>query len=176
MPDTGIILGSDSDLPGIKDCFRVLEDFSVSYEIIAASAHRTPAKAMEWASSARSRGIKVIIAVAGGAAHLPGVVAAHTTLPVIGVPIETKISGGLDSLLSIVQMPSGIPVATMPMGKAGGTNAALFAIQIMGSSDPAIAEKIETFRKEMADKIELKNDELSKLGVHDYINTIEDRR
>ncbi len=176
MPDIGIILGSDSDLPRIKDCFRILDDFSVSYEIIVASAHRTPAKAMEWASSARSRGVKVIIAVAGGAAHLPGVVAAHTTLPVIGVPIETKISGGLDSLLSIVQMPSGIPVATMPMGSAGGPNAALFAINVLGSSDPAIAGKIEAYRKEMAEKIGLKNEELKKLGVHDYINTIEDRR
>ncbi len=176
MPQIGIILGSDSDLPKIKDCFRVLDEFSVSYEVIVASAHRTPEKAMGWASSAASRGMRAIIAVAGGAAHLPGVVAAHTTLPVIGVPIETKISGGLDSLFSIVQMPSGIPVATMPTGKAGGPNAALFAIQIIGSGDEEITAKIADYRKAMAEKISSKNEELNKLGVYDYINTIEDRR
>lgn len=176
MPEIGIILGSDSDLPKIKECFRILDDFSVSYEVIVASAHRTPEKAMGWASSAASRGMRAIIAVAGGAAHLPGVVAAHTTLPVIGVPIETKISGGLDSLFSIVQMPSGIPVATMPAGRAGGPNAALFAIQVIASGNEEITAKIADYRKSMAEKIAKKNDELNKLGVYDYINTIEDRR
>lgn len=110
MAKIGIILGSDSDLPKVKNCFETLDEFNISFEIIVSSAHRTPEQTKEWVSSARDRGMKAIIAVAGGAAHLPGVVASHTTLPVIGVPIETKISGGLDSILSILQMPGGSPL------------------------------------------------------------------
>src|SRR4030067_558027 len=137
MPEVGIILGSESDLPKVKECFEIVALFNVDLEIIISSAHRSPEATMGWAAAASDRGIKVIIAVAGGAAHLPGVVASRTTLPVIGVPIETKISGGLDSLLSIAQMPSGIPVAAMAVGKAGGANAALFAVRILSLSNPA---------------------------------------
>ena len=169
MPQIGIILGSDSDLPRIQDCFTILQDMGVDFEVLVSSAHRTPGKTREWVTSARERGMKAIIAAAGGAAHLPGVVASYTTLPVIGVPIETKISGGLDSLLSIVQMPAGIPVATMPAGSAGGANAALFAVSILAVIDPSYEEKLQSYRKKMADKIGAKNEELSRLGWKDYI-------
>ncbi len=169
MPQVGIILGSDSDLPRIQDCFTILEEMGVDFEIIVSSAHRTPEKTREWVMSARDRGMKAIIAAAGGAAHLPGVVASHTTLPVIGIPIETKIAGGLDSLLSIVQMPAGIPVATMPAGSAGGANAALFAVSILAASDPLYNEKIIAYRKKTADKIAAKNKDLSSLGYKEYM-------
>jgi phosphoribosylaminoimidazole carboxylase PurE protein len=172
MSRVGIILGSDSDLPKVEDCFYTLEKFGVDFEIIVSSAHRTPEQTKDWVSSARSRGMQVIIAVAGGAAHLPGVVASHTTLPVIGVPIETPISGGLDSILSILQMPSGIPVGTMPSGKAGGTNAALYAINILSISDKVIEEKLADFRNEMAEKIAKKNESLKSKGYKDYIASI----
>ena len=173
MAEVGIILGSDSDLPKVKNCFETFEKFNVPFEIIVSSAHRTPEKTKEWVSSAKERGLKVIIAVAGGAAHLPGVVAAHTTLPVIGVPIETKISGGLDSILSILQMPGGIPVATMPAGRAGGINAALFAINILSVTDSQYAKKLDDYRKDMAEKIENKNKDLNKKGYKEYIASIE---
>jgi len=172
MSRVGIILGSDSDLPKVEGCFETLDKFGVDFEIIVSSAHRTPEQTKEWVSSARGKGMQVIIAVAGGAAHLPGVVASHTTLPVIGVPIETKISGGLDSILSILQMPSGIPVGTMPSGKAGGTNAALYAINILSISDKVIEEKLADFRSDMADKIAKKNEALSSKGYKDYIASI----
>ncbi len=175
MAEVGIILGSDSDLPKIKDCFSVLKEFDVSFETIVSSAHRTPEQTADWAKTARSRGIKVIIAVAGGAAHLPGVVAAHTTLPVIGVPVETHIAGGLDSLLSIVQMPLGIPVGSMPAGKAGGTNAALFAISIISTFDSARAKKLEAYRHSMADKIFKNNNSLQKEGIEAYIRKLEEQ-
>ncbi len=173
MPEVGIILGSDSDLPKVKNCFETLEKFDVAFEIIVSSAHRTPETTKEWVSSAKSRGIKAIIAVAGGAAHLPGVVASHTTLPVIGVPIETKISGGLDSILSILQMPGGIPVATMPAGRAGGINAALFAINILSVIDEKYAIKLQDYRKEMATKIEAKNKDMNAQGYKEYIAKLE---
>lgn len=173
MAEVGIILGSDSDLPKVKDCFSILEKFEVPFEVIVSSAHRTPEKTKEWVSSARGKGMKVIIAVAGGAAHLPGVVASHTTLPVIGVPIETKIAGGLDSILSILQMPSGIPVGTMPSGRAGGANAALYAVNILSVLNDAYAQKLETYRKEMAEKIELKNSKMKESGLENYIKSIE---
>ncbi len=175
MAQVGVILGSDSDMPKIKECFEILDEFGVDFEIIVSSAHRTPEKTMEWTSSARDRGLKVIIAAAGGAAHLPGVVAAHTTLPVIGVPIETKISGGLDSILSILQMPSGIPVATMPSGKAGGANAALFALNILGATDSFIEKKLSDYRKKMAEKIEKKNEKLNESGYAEYIKNFENK-
>jgi len=173
MASVGIILGSDSDLPKVKDCFNVLEEFGVDFEIIVSSAHRTPEETKEWVSSARGRGMKAIIAVAGGAAHLPGVVASHTTLPVIGVPIETKISGGMDSILSILQMPSGIPVATMPAGRAGGPNAALFAINILSVIDEGYAKKLADYRKKMAEKIADKNAKMNSMGYKEYIKSIE---
>ncbi len=173
MAKIGIILGSDSDLPKVKNCFDTLEEFGVPFEIIVSSAHRTPEQTREWVASARDRGLKAIIAVAGGAAHLPGVVASHTTLPVIGVPIETKISGGLDSILSILQMPGGIPVATMPAGRAGGINAALFALNIISIEDAGIAEKLSDYRKKMAEKINAKNARLNEKGYRDYIAEIE---
>ncbi len=173
MAKIGIILGSDSDLPKVKNCFETLDEFNISFEIIVSSAHRTPEQTKEWVSSARDRGMKAIIAVAGGAAHLPGVVASHTTLPVIGVPIETKISGGLDSILSILQMPGGIPVATMPSGRAGGINAALFALNILSIEDADVAEKLAAYRKNMAEKIASKNKSLTEKGYKDYIAGLE---
>lgn len=173
MAKVGIILGSDSDLPKVKNCFETLEEFDIPFEIIVSSAHRTPEETKEWVSSARSRGFKAIIAVAGGAAHLPGVVASHTTLPVIGVPIETNISGGLDSILSILQMPGGIPVATMPAGRAGGINAALFAVNILGVEDATVADKLDQYRKKMAEKIAVKNADIADIGYKKYIAGLE---
>lgn len=173
MPDIGIILGSDSDLPKVKKCFDILHDFGVNYEVLVSSAHRTPEQTKVWVSEARGRGMKAIIAVAGGAAHLPGVVASHTLLPVIGVPIETKISGGLDSILSILQMPGGIPVATMPAGSAGGINAALFAIKILAIDNESYYEKLEVYRSNMKDKINEKNHAIKSKGLNQYINEME---
>jgi 5-(carboxyamino)imidazole ribonucleotide mutase len=172
MPKIGIILGSDSDLPKIADCFSILEEFGVDFEIVISSAHRTPEKSKEWASSARERGISVIIAAAGGAAHLPGVVASHTLLPVIGVPVETKIAGGLDSILSIIQMPSGIPVAAMPSGKAGGANSALFALSILSLNDSGLYSKLKKYREKTADKISARNNELNTKGYKKYIDDL----
>jgi 5-(carboxyamino)imidazole ribonucleotide mutase len=172
MLQIGIVVGSDSDLPVIADCFNILEEFGVDFEIVISSAHRTPEKTKEWASNAKDRGIKVIIAAAGGAAHLPGVVASHTILPVIGVPIETKIAGGLDSILSIVQMPSGIPVAAMPSGKAGGANSALFALSILSINSIELSTRLANYRQIMGDKIAAKNKELNAKGYRKYINDL----
>jgi len=176
MAEIGIILGSDTDLPKISGCFTTLEEFGVTYEIIISSAHRSPEKTREWALSARAKGFRALIAVAGGAAHLPGVVASHTTLPVIGVPVETTVSGGLDSILSIIQMPAGIPVAAMPAGKSGGTNAALFAVQILSLSDSSYAEKLTAYRKKIADDISAKNEKLKSLGHMEYIKSLEAKK
>jgi phosphoribosylaminoimidazole carboxylase PurE protein len=159
----------------VKDCFAILEEFGADFEIVISSAHRTPEKTKEWASSARERGIKAIIAIAGGAAHLPGVVAAHTTLPVIGVPIETNIAGGLDSLLSIAQMPAGIPVAAMPAGKAGGANAALFAISVLSISNEKYSLKLTQYREKMAEKINAKNKDLNAKGYAKFINDLKEQ-
>ena len=169
MAKVGIILGSDSDLPKIKECFEILEQFEVPFEIIISSAHRAPEQTKEWAVTAAQRGLKVIIAAAGGAAHLPGVVASHTTLPVIGIPIETALAGGLDSMLSIIQMPAGIPVAAMAAGKAGGANAALFAVSILALSDASCAERLMHYRKDMAEKIAGRNEQLNRVGYKEYI-------
>ncbi|MGH7763435.1 MAG: 5-(carboxyamino)imidazole ribonucleotide mutase [Candidatus Dormibacteraceae bacterium] len=136
----GVILGSKSDLPLMESCIKVLEDLGLEHELKVCSAHRNPKGVMEWASSARERGLKVVIAAAGGAAHLPGVVAAWTDLPVIGVPVPTQHLGGVDSLYSIVQMPAGIPVATMAIGEAGAKNAAWLAGRIIGLHDSLIAK------------------------------------
>lgn len=148
-PVVGIIMGSKSDLGVMEGCTAELEALGVSYELVIASAHRTPAKVHEWASTAAERGIKVIIAAAGKAAHLGGVVAAFTPLPVIGVPMKTSDLGGMDSLLSMVQMPSGVPVACVAIN--GAKNAAIYATQILGACDPEYRKVIEKMKQEMAD-------------------------
>ncbi|MBQ0140617.1 MAG: 5-(carboxyamino)imidazole ribonucleotide mutase [Kurthia sp.] len=148
-PKIGVIMGSSSDWDTMKHACDILEELEIGYEKKVVSAHRTPDLMFEYAEQARNRGIQVIIAGAGGAAHLPGMVAAKTTLPVIGVPVQSRALNGLDSLLSIVQMPGGVPVATVAIGKAGATNAALLAAQILSINDVAIAEKVEIRRQEM---------------------------
>lgn len=149
QPVVGIIMGSKSDLPTMEGCTKELEELGVPYELVIASAHRKPAVVHEWAESAADRGIKVIIAAAGKAAHLGGVVAAFTPLPVIAVPMKTSDLGGLDSLLSMVQMPSGVPVATVAIN--GAKNAAILACQILGTSLPEYREKIVALKQQMAD-------------------------
>lgn len=173
MPVIGVILGSDSDLPKVKECFEIFEDFGVEYDVLVSSAHRSPEMTVEWVKSARGRGLKTIIAIAGGAAHLPGVVASHTTLPVIGIPIETNIAGGLDSILSILQMPAGIPVGTMATGKSGGANAALYALSIISTCDESVAEKLSSYRKKIEKKIEEKNKAIKETGLMNYIKKLE---
>ena len=147
----GVIMGSTSDLEVMSAAFAVLDQFGVPYEKKVISAHRAPALLAQWVGSARERGIDVIIAGAGGAAHLPGVTAAYTTLPVIGVPINGKAFGGMDALLSIVQMPSGIPVATVSVN--GAKNAALLALSILSVSDPSVKEKLDGFRRKQTEAI-----------------------
>jgi 5-(carboxyamino)imidazole ribonucleotide mutase len=146
-PVVGVIMGSTSDWETMKHACDVLEELNINYEKRVVSAHRTPDLMFEYAESARERGIKVIIAGAGGAAHLPGMVAAKTTLPVIGVPVQSKALNGLDSLLSIVQMPGGVPVATVAIGKAGATNAGLLAAQVLSIQDQEVYLALETRRK-----------------------------
>lgn len=155
-PLVSIVMGSDSDLPVMMEASGVLKKFGIAHEIKILSAHRSPDKTANFAKSARKRGVKVIIAGAGGAAHLAGVVAAHTTLPVIGVPMESKLDG-LDSLLSTVQMPSGVPVATVSIGKAGAVNAGILAAEIIGVNNEAISKKIQEHKKELVRKIDAKN-------------------
>ena len=152
-PLVGIIMGSKSDFETMQEAMEVLEQLEISYEASVVSAHRTPDKMFEYAEAARNRGIKVIIAGAGGAAHLPGMVAAKTTLPVIGVPVQSRALNGLDSLLSIVQMPGGIPVATVAIGKAGAKNAGLLAASMLSTSYQEIAVHLENYRKEMTDSV-----------------------
>ncbi|WP_449192696.1 5-(carboxyamino)imidazole ribonucleotide mutase, partial [Thauera sp.] len=142
----GIIMGSNSDWPTMKAAAKMLEDFGVAYEAKVVSAHRTPDLMFEYAEAARGRGLKAIIAGAGGAAHLPGMVAAKTTLPVLGVPVQSKALSGQDSLLSIVQMPKGIPVATFAIGEAGAANAGLFAVALLAVEDAVLAQKLADFR------------------------------
>jgi phosphoribosylaminoimidazole carboxylase PurE protein len=156
----GIVMGSDSDWPKIKKAAAALDEFDVAYEVHVMSAHRTPEIVSEYASTARERGLQVIIAAAGGAAHLAGVVAAHTTLPVIGLPVPTADLGGLDSLLSTVQMPGDVPVATMAVGMGGPRNSGLFAVQIMALSDPDLQQKLADFKVSLVDKIGAKNSAL----------------
>lgn len=149
----GIVMGSTSDWDTMKAAARVLEEFGVGWEARAMSAHRTPKAVAEWAEGAPRRGTKVIIAAAGGAAHLAGVVAAHTTLPVLGVPMPSKHLQGLDSLLSTVQMPKGIPVATFAIGEAGAANAALFAVALLALSDRALAARLDDFRRRQTETV-----------------------
>ena len=146
-PKVGVIMGSSSDWETMKHACNILEELNIPYEKQVVSAHRTPDLMFEYAETARERGIHIIIAGAGGAAHLPGMVAAKTTLPVIGVPVQSKALNGLDSLLSIVQMPGGVPVATVAIGKAGATNAGLLAAQILSTTDVALAEKLDARRE-----------------------------
>lgn len=152
-PLVGIIMGSNSDWDIMQHAANILKDFDVPYEAQVVSAHRTPDRMFEYADTAIERGLKCIIAGAGGAAHLPGMIAAKTILPVLGVPVTSKQLQGLDSLLSIVQMPRGIPVATFAIGEAGAANAGLFAIALLALSDPTMAEQLEAFRKMQAGKV-----------------------
>jgi len=152
-PLVGVIMGSTSDWETMKHACDILDELQVPYEKKVVSAHRTPDLMFEYAETARSRGIQVIIAGAGGAAHLPGMVAAKTTLPVIGVPVQSKALNGLDSLLSIVQMPGGVPVATVAIGKAGATNAGLLAAQILSTTDEELTIKLETRRESLKEKV-----------------------
>jgi len=158
-PIVGIIVGSDSDLPIMSKSVEVLKEFDIPFEVKILSAHRTPDEHSEWSKSARERGIKVIIAAAGGAAHLPGVTAGNTILPVIGVPIKTKSLEGMDSLLSIVQMPGGVPVATVAID--GAKNAALLAVQILGIADENIAKKMIAYKISMAEESMKKNENVN---------------
>lgn len=155
MPLVGIIMGSDSDLPTMQVAVDVCREFDVAYELRVVSAHRTPTDMADYALTAHQRGLRVIIAGAGGAAHLPGMVAAHTPLPVIGVPVQSHSLNGLDSLLSIVQMPAGVPVATVAIG--GAKNAGLLAVQILASADPLLLEKMIAYKAQMADQSRAKN-------------------
>ncbi len=152
-------MGSSSDWETLRHADQVLKDFEIPHECRVVSAHRTPVEMAEYAQQAESRGLKVIIAGAGGAAHLPGMVASHTTLPVLGVPVESHALKGMDSLLSIVQMPGGIPVGTLAIGKAGATNAALLAIAILATADPSLRDRIRAFRTLQASRV--KEDRLS---------------
>ncbi|WP_456471748.1 5-(carboxyamino)imidazole ribonucleotide mutase [Methanocaldococcus sp.] len=166
MAKVGIVMGSDSDLPIMKDAAEMLEKFGIEYEIRIISAHRTPEKAYEYAKTAEERGIEVIIAGAGGAAHLPGVLAALTTVPVIGVPIRSKILG-IDSLLSIVQMPSGIPVATVAIDNA--KNAAILAAKILAIKYPEVRERVKEYMEDMKKKVEEKDKKLCEIGYKKYL-------
>jgi 5-(carboxyamino)imidazole ribonucleotide mutase len=157
-PLVGVIMGSDSDWPTMKAACEILEEFDVPYEKKVVSAHRTPDVMAEYGKEARERGIQVIIAGAGGAAHLPGMTAAHTTLPVIGVPVKTSTLSGLDSLYSIVQMPTGVPVATVAIGKAG--NAALLAIRMLSMQDQSLAQKLTKYHAKMAEESRAKTKNL----------------
>ena len=159
QPIVGVIMGSKSDLDTMQPAADILAEFGVAYELKVVSAHRTPEAMVEYAQTARDRGLKVIVAGAGGAAHLPGMVASLTTLPVIGVPVQTKALGGVDSLYSIVQMPAGVPVATVSIGN--GKNAALLALRILGASDPAIAAQLEDFRQLQIEAVAEMNREIS---------------
>jgi 5-(carboxyamino)imidazole ribonucleotide mutase len=167
-PLVGILMGSDSDLSVMSEAAKVLEEFGVAYEITVCSAHRTPERAHEYASTAVSRGLKVIIAGAGGAAHLAGVMAGNCTLPVIGIPIKSVLDG-LDSLLSTAQMPPGIPVATV--GIDAGKNAGLLAVQILSVSDDGLMNKMVDYKKKMADSVNEKAKKLEEMGYKKYLES-----
>lgn len=166
-PVVGIIMGSDSDLPVMSKAAEILDELKVSYELSVVSAHRTPDKLYHYAKTAKEKGLKVIIAGAGGAAHLPGMVAAMTTLPVIGVPVQTKALGGVDSLYSIVQMPPGIPVATVAIN--GALNAGLLAAKILGTGDEALSERIEDYAKGLEAMVEEKSSKLEDIKYKAYL-------
>jgi phosphoribosylaminoimidazole carboxylase PurE protein len=159
-PQVSIVMGSDSDLEIMREAGKALEEFGIAYELDVTSAHRSPDRTAEFARKAASEGIRVIIAGAGGAAHLAGVIAAHTTLPVIGVPIPSTSLQGMDSLLATVQMPAGIPVATVAIGKPGATNAGILAAQMIGLSDATVAKKLEAHKEKLARGVEEKSKKL----------------
>jgi 5-(carboxyamino)imidazole ribonucleotide mutase len=167
MPRVAVVMGSDSDLPTLQPAITVLEEFAVVVEVRVLSAHRTPLEMVDFAQQAQARGLKVIVAGAGGAAHLPGMVASLTTLPVIGVPVQSRTLSGVDSLHSIVQMPGGIPVATVAIG--GGLNAGLLAAQILAIFDPQLAERLTTYRQALHDSVVAKDALLLKLGSESYL-------
>lgn len=160
-PLVAIVMGSESDLPVMEEAAQILKEFSVPYEITISSAHRSPERTVEYVRQATEKGIEVIIAGAGGAAHLPGVIAAHTILPVIGVPIESSLLG-FDSLLSIVQMPAGVPVATMAIGKAGARNAGILAVQILAGKHEGLKEKLIKFKEALQAKVVEQANKISK--------------
>jgi 5-(carboxyamino)imidazole ribonucleotide mutase len=161
-PQTLIVLGSDSDIPVMEETVKVLRDFGVPYEMRISSAHRSPQKTSTLVSGAAGRGIKVIIAAAGVAAHLAGVIAAETILPVVAVPMQGGALNGLDALYSMVQMPGGIPVATMAIGKAGAKNAALFAVQILALADPTLSDQLRAYKERLASEVEAKDEALQR--------------
>ncbi|MGI6469755.1 MAG: 5-(carboxyamino)imidazole ribonucleotide mutase [Syntrophomonadaceae bacterium] len=167
MPKVGIVMGSDSDLAVMKDAADVLQEFGIDYEITICSAHRLPEETARYAATAIDRGLAVIIAGAGGAAHLPGVIAASTLLPVIGVPIQSGALAGVDALYAIVQMPRGIPVATVAIN--GSANAALLAVQMLAMSDPGLRQALQDYRRKMARSVLDKNEKLQQLGVKGYL-------
>jgi len=167
----GVIMGSDSDLPVMKEAAEILDQFEVEYELTVVSAHRTPKRLYNYAETAEEKGLDVIIAGAGGAAHLPGMIAAVTTVPVIGVPVKTSKLSGLDSLYSIVQMPPGVPVATVAIN--GAKNAALLAVQILARSDEELNKKQKEYRKEMKQSVLKTADKLEELGYQDYLERSE---
>ncbi len=168
MVQVGIIMGSDSDLPVMSEAAKVLDEFGVEYELTVVSAHRTPDRMYEYAKSAKDRGLKLIIAGAGGAAHLPGMTAAITTLPVIGVPIKTRALSGVDSLYSIVQMPGGIPVATVAIN--GGKNAGLLAVQTLAAFDEQLYVKVAQYKKNLEDSVIEKAQKLEDIGYEKYLS------
>jgi 5-(carboxyamino)imidazole ribonucleotide mutase len=170
QPLVGIIMGSDSDLPVMQDAANLLEEMTIPYEITIVSAHRTPDRMYEYASKAVESGLQVIIAGAGGSAHLPGMTAALTTLPVIGVPIKTTTMDGIDSLLSIVQMPPGIPVATVAIN--GAKNAGLLAAKIIGTTDKSVHEKLEAYAKNLAETVLKKVEKLDEAGFKTYLEQV----
>jgi 5-(carboxyamino)imidazole ribonucleotide mutase len=153
QPLVGVVMGSDSDWPTMQAAAVMLKEFGVPFEARVVSAHRTPDLLFEYAAAAAQRGLKAIIAGAGGAAHLPGMLAAKTIVPVLGVPVQSKALSGQDSLLSIVQMPKGIPVATFAIGEAGAANAALFAVALLATGDPALARRLDDFRRAQSEKV-----------------------
>ena len=163
-PLVAIVMGSESDMPVMNETIKILEQFKVEYKLIVASAHRSPRLVQEFAKGAEEAGLEVIIAGAGGAAHLPGVIAAETILPVIGVPIDSSAMKGLDSLLSIVQMPGGVPVASMAIGTAGARNAGIFAVQILSRKTPSLLNQLRQYKEGMAEAIAEKNKKLEVRG------------
>lgn len=166
-PQVGIIMGSDSDLPVMQEAAKVLDELGIPYEVIVSSAHRTPERVREYATSAEVRGLKVVIAGAGGAAHLAGVIAAMTPLPVIGVPVLSKSMAGLDSLLSMAQMPPGVPVACVAVN--GAKNAGILAAQIIGTGDDTVRTVLRAYKKKMADEVLAKERKITDMGVEAYL-------
>jgi len=161
-PEVGIVMGSDSDWPVVQNAVKTLEEFGLASEVRVISAHRTPALACDYASTASKRGLKIIIAAAGGAAHLGGVLAAHTILPVIGIPVKGGALNGMDALLATLQMPSGIPVATVTLGSAGPVNAAVLAAQILATGRPALARRLVSYKKKLQKKVARGNETVQK--------------